>query len=927
MKRSRFEEFVRVEFRELRARCLAEHMQEVAELVEENADLRKDLTAALCGATEEHADLRQAQRGESIYSHEQQETHARAQFAKRSQSERPGTGSRLFEDMPMTHSESSRRTWCVEPGLVHVTPPMGPGTTHHQEIESESPSTSFDPILPAGFIQHPHQPRGPSHSASSGRRGHHKSSNTAPTDSQSDEDGEAATLGLPPVHHSVSGSVLSTQRLDTGWMKEVRPHSHNSGKFHTGSITSRWISKVGGPRVSPPPHPSRPHSPTLATTSVLPTAQPTVPPEPEYQSEAAKYQSEAAKEGEEAEGNDGSNNKKRISQGSIGSMGSMEGDTDFEVSPEWTTSRRQTNFATCKRRSMDMSSSTLELPAAARTSEHGLHISFDGGEVEQWLHNHMLAPSGPFNACWLSVALACMMWDLVLIPMDLFNPEEGDFVIATFWLVRLYWTLDLPKNFFTGRLQADGFVETRPWLVAKQYARTWLPLDLVCFLCDWIIPFVDRGTALQGVRLLRLARLLRLVKVTRLESVISQYTCSETVVLLVGLVKLIVVLLALAHLIACAWYRIGMGSLHDDSASPSGWVAHHGLEDATLQDRYAWSLHWSLAQFTGEMIFEPRNSSERSFAIFVLVVAFLVSSLFVSGITTQMTRLLFVAGSQSSQLQALRRYLFDLRISSSLTARLQRNAQHVLAQQKKTAPQIMSLISEPLRVELYYELHSPALLQHPFFKGYDQVHPASVRRVCHTAVRTVLLSRGDVVFSDYEAPACPRMYFCHGSGGLRYRQANQPVQFVETGDWVCEPVLWTTWIHCGSLTASHECELMALDALAFRGVANLFPTRHAAKYAMAFVLQLNKVDRVSLSDLWQPDFDEIMEAAMKGNTSLFSFSSKQDSITQHGLGLPGAAHSTGMPWTRLRNFLSYGWSGGAPQARHPRGAAQKSAWS
>merc|ERR1711972_647257 len=80
--------------------------------------------------------------------------------------------------------------------------------------------------------------------------------------------------------------------------------------------------------------------------------------------------------------------------------------------------------------------------------------------------------------------------------------------------------------------------------------------------------------------------------------------------------------------------------------------------------------------------------------------------------------------------------------------------------------------------------------------------------------------------------------------------------------WACEAVLWTTWTHYGNLCAMSECRLLALDAKEFRKIVSLFPTRHACRYASGFCEQLNCVDRSSLSDIWTPDFDKLMEIAI-----------------------------------------------------------------
>merc|ERR1711972_725384 len=47
----------------------------------------------------------------------------------------------------------------------------------------------------------------------------------------------------------------------------------------------------------------------------------------------------------------------------------------------------------------------------------------------------------------------------------------------------------------------------------------------------------------------------------------------------------------------------------------------------------------------------------------------------------------------------------------------------------------------------------------------------------------------------------------------------------------------------------------------FRKVVSPYPTKHASKYAEAFISQLNGVDRALLSDLWTPDFQHVVEHA------------------------------------------------------------------
>merc|ERR1719316_741311 len=134
----------------------------------------------------------------------------------------------------------------------------------------------------------------------------------------------------------------------------------------------------------------------------------------------------------------------------------------------------------------------------------------------------------------------------------------------------------------------------------------------------------------------------------------------------------------------------------------------------------------------------PVNVGERFFAISVLLFAFVVSAMFISSITSSLTRLQMISGSKTAMFAALRQYLCDNSISRKLVGRINRNAHHAFEEYQRTTPEaeieLLQLVSEPLRVELHFELYGPTLNLNPFFQRYEEANPAAVRRVCHSAV-------------------------------------------------------------------------------------------------------------------------------------------------------------------------------------------------
>jgi len=157
-----------------------------------------------------------------------------------------------------------------------------------------------------------------------------------------------------------------------------------------------------------------------------------------------------------------------------------------------------------------------------------------------------------------------------------------------------------------------------------------------------------------------------------------------------------------------------------------------------------------------------------------------------------------------------------------------------------------------------------------------------VQKLCHMAVTHQTLSRGDVVFSDLETPANPRMFFVI-SGRLLYSKQNpgesmagvkqtpgKGNQSTQTSSVsvssseasaATEASLWTRWIHRGTLKAVSECTLLAMDADKFQRIISPFPTHHAHLYASAFVELLNVLDNSALTDLRIVDQEDLVDCA------------------------------------------------------------------
>jgi len=190
----------------------------------------------------------------------------------------------------------------------------------------------------------------------------------------------------------------------------------------------------------------------------------------------------------------------------------------------------------------------------------------------------------------------------------------------------------------------------------------------------------------------------------------------------------------------------------------------------------------------------------------------------------------------------LERFMQDNRISFYLSMRIRRYLDYFVQDQKKHPSEksvmMLELLSEPLRMELHYEVYAPWLTRHPFFEAYAGTNRTAFNRLCHRAVKTVCLTRDDVLYG--KGDAAKHMYFVI-RGTLVYTYSDDSMRKINPGEWACEMVLWTPWEYQGFMRASGDVHLIALDAAAFHEcILDSKGARYqAAEYALKAVEYLN----------------------------------------------------------------------------------------
>lgn len=534
----------------------------------------------------------------------------------------------------------------------------------------------------------------------------------------------------------------------------------------------------------------------------------------------------------------------------------------FETRAAWQTFDARSVIRMAGRLKTARQSSTVTKDAASSSALRSLTRTF-----KSLLY---INPASSRRLCWDVMGLMLIMYDLLTIPMKVFDPPRTVATDVIQWISQVFWNWDMIGNFFVG-FYKKGELVMKPALIARHYLTGWFPFDAIVVSVDWFFFAWGReedssaglSRILKSIRFLRFLRtlkLLRLVKVRQMLDTVQQHIYSEVANVQYNIAKTFTRIVVINHLLACGWY--GIGTLDQDV--PYSWVRKYISSDRSFGYRYTSSLHWSLAQLgVGSIGISPENTAERGYAIFVLLAALLMFSSLMSTLVNLLAHLQDMQDEVNTQFWLLRRFCVENHVSKELSMRVEHFLQHAYRRRQRHVSDseltIFQHLSEPLHAELQYQRYKKCLGVHPFFEKvlrrsfYSQSsqsgdHRWVIHKVAKDAMAVSSFATEDPIFCGGSVAKC--MYFLE-DGSCEYQRADLLPLSVWSGQWISEAALWTAWLHVGTLTAEIASQIVNFDAECLPQIMSSHPETWAMahKFAEAFVRGLNETTPDELSDV------------------------------------------------------------------------------
>jgi len=355
-------------------------------------------------------------------------------------------------------------------------------------------------------------------------------------------------------------------------------------------------------------------------------------------------------------------------------------------------------------------------------------------------------PQSLFRFYWDCVILLLIGYTCVVLPLAMaeFGFMDGLGWVVIEQVVNFVFFLDLILNAHTGYVDdATRTLIMDVRLTRTHYLRTWCLLDLLATLPGELLVYVASGAQWTGgqrfllrcLRFFRVSRLFRLFRLLkRLEINSGLPTASKTGV------KFCAVVFVCSHWYCCAWFLIGSTQhqsdgnetntlnvvpdvYHPNGYGPKNWIDHQHMKGESSLDQYIASLYWSLSTMStiayGDIT--PRSSSERIFAMFVMVTGTSVYAYGVASVVTLATGANETEREFMRQKDELNMFMRQMHMPSELRSQLREYFMHYQAALMTfNEKHLLHQLSPHLQARVTNLANAGLIRQVPFFAQQEE---------------------------------------------------------------------------------------------------------------------------------------------------------------------------------------------------------------
>jgi hypothetical protein len=448
------------------------------------------------------------------------------------------------------------------------------------------------------------------------------------------------------------------------------------------------------------------------------------------------------------------------------------------------------------------------------------HHSVYEGDSEG--HNYVFPPDGRLLPYWGGIMILSVLYQATTVPLAAaFDLQDSHETIAVDFACTLVYMLDIVISFNTA-FYRKGVLVTDRKTIAKQYLRTWLVPDIVStFPYDWLIqePLTSSNKSAKAptlVRIVKIGRLLRSFRLIRLAKLrvhllrIRERLMNSRLALLFTASYLLVMMLGVAHWIACGFFYISQVN-----ESPENWVYDTGLQDAVMKDQYIAAVYWAVTTLTttGYGDIHPVNTYEKIYGVIIMVISAGFFSFRIGKIGSAIANMDREKKGHKDLSLAVSRYLKQEKVPEKVMDRAKQFLNYVWESRKRRKTVNLRLLghfSDPLKSEVSEYIYAPVIQRIPMFQRF----PRSFIAQLSLLIRLEIFAKEDLVFQAGHTST--QVYFIErGLVEIFHQPSGQVFRMLESGDYFGELAFFMGNPRCASARCADFCELLSLTRAAF----------------------------------------------------------------------------------------------------------------
>jgi len=425
----------------------------------------------------------------------------------------------------------------------------------------------------------------------------------------------------------------------------------------------------------------------------------------------------------------------------------------------------------------------------------------------------IVVPETQLKLAWDMLGFLLIVYQAVLIPYQIgFDVPSQGAILSFDYFIYVFFVFDILLTFNTAYYQKGALVVRRK-LIAKQYFRGWFWIDFFStFPYEIVIQKLSGDDSVysenasakyntpQMLRLLklfkfiRISRLLRLAKLKQLMYQLEDFIGQEVIGSLFVFLRLTISGFFVAHWTACIWYLV---SAMDSLDRHDTWVKYRKVwvdDGAEVADAYVSALYWSVTTMItigyGDIFAISYN--EKICAIGAMMVSCGVFAYILGNISNVVNKKNELEAVHRTRVISLNSYMKQKDLPQELRFRVRRYLDYIWEHQERNKmeeDEILELLSEPLREEIYANTRGPVFKTYELFANFNPNFPAAL---CAELVPEVF-APGDSVFDEGEKTN--KMYFLltgtvdvhHKFSSSSFRQLRKSAFFGEIGFFAKKP--------------------------------------------------------------------------------------------------------------------------------------------